>query len=109
MDSNLVKSVYTDVKKIMGDKQLDAVSALSFTVKLMELVEKYKTLEGKDKKNLVLQVLKLLVDDSNLSDDEQDKLDIILGITVPYFIDMIVAASQGSLALNKVSKWCCKS
>jgi hypothetical protein len=99
-DQEYVKKIFDDVKKLFQDQKLDTSIVITLAVRAMELVEKVPSLSGSQKKGIVIEVGKLMVDEMDLSDEDNAKVDVIIEVTLPIAIDLIVAASRGLFDLN---------
>jgi hypothetical protein len=89
-------------------KVLDILSVLDDVKKLpnfiyitMEFVEKQKTLKGIEKKNMVICVIKDIVKDANLSDEQKIYCNTMIesGL-VDNMIDLVVDAASGKIEIN---------
>ena len=73
----------------------------------MEAVEVVdKTLKGSSKKDLVIKVIKWLVNQKNLSDSENLLLNTLIDQIVPPAIDLIIDVSNGLSNLVKTKCPC---
>lgn len=91
-----------DLEDIIGDGQLTTLNVLSTCVNLMQLVERKKNISGKQKKELVLKVLRRYIFDHG---GEESILSIL-----PDFIDTAVSLDKGEVTIKvdmeKVSGCC---
>ena len=113
MSQQDIQNVYNNVKKIFVDKSVDTANIVNLTVHTMQLVEVIPHLTGGDKKNIVIEVIKLLISDSPLDDNTKAALDLIVQTTLPILIDTIISASSGDFNFNTIkacfAKWkCCQ-
>ena len=84
--------------------QESIVKVMRIAMECVELIRD-KKLKGKDKKAIVLKVLRFLVEESGTSKDRKKFLcDIIEGGTLETSIDFIIDASRGNFQLNKKTK-----
>ena len=106
-----VRSVFKDAKSLFQGETLNAGTIITLAVRAMELVEKLPQLSGSEKKGIVIEVVKLMVDETDLSDEDNAKIDVIIDTTLPIAIDLIVAASRGLVDINslktRLKKLCC--
>lgn len=117
MDPAVIEKVYQSAKETLGADHLSPANVLNLTVSLMEGVEKYRNLDGPQKKALVIDVIKRLLDETDMSSDDNRALDTIIDLTVPVAIDVIVSATHGSVHINRLRDRlalcpllkCCKS
>lgn len=110
-DNELIRKVYDDAKVAFGSEELNTSTVITLAIRLMELVEKLPNIDGAEKKRIVIEVAKLIVNDSDLSDEDKANVNLIIDLTLPMVIDSVVAASRGQFSLNnlknKLKKLCC--
>tara|TARA_Y100000816_G_scaffold274509_1_gene241860 strand:+ start:1273 stop:1692 length:420 start_codon:yes stop_codon:yes gene_type:complete len=110
------KTVDEELKKLLKEKALvllkdklnvetlNSELIIKFVVMVMELVEDTE-IKGKSQKDLVLQIVTEIINESQLSDEEKKLYFTILNSNnTSNTIDIIVDASKGNLNLNKVKK-----
>ncbi len=92
--------LYSYVVSVHSEK-LNASNIIVIATELMQVVEKYKTLTGSQKKTLVINVIKKLV--NSTVDDESDKktLNTIIDLTLPTVIDNLINAINGNIKFDK--------
>jgi hypothetical protein len=92
----------------LNDIKLDSKNIIETLHKVMEIVEKIdNTLKGINKKNLVMNCIKHLIEKRNdLSEKEKELLNSSVETIVPQAIDVIVAVSNGISILVKKSSCC---
>lgn len=106
MTSEYVDKIFNTSKKTIGnitDKKLDLGLVIQWGSIIMQAVEKYPELSGADKKDLVIIVLKRLVEEFDIGESEGEIIDILIDNAMPIVIDLVVSASKGELGLNKIS------
>ena len=101
-DEEFIRKVYEDAKLALNGQPLDSSTLLSLSITIMEIVEKLPNLTGPEKKRVVIEVVKLMVDETELSEEDNAKVDVIIETVLPIAIDLIVAASRGSFSLNSI-------
>tara|TARA_Y100001970_G_C13867846_1_gene667465 strand:- start:219 stop:632 length:414 start_codon:yes stop_codon:yes gene_type:complete len=83
------------------------IKLLRITIEIVEFVE----LPGKEKKNLVIDLLRKYVQESNINETEKNIcLDMINNGALSETIDLVIDASNGELDVNNVidlGKSCC--
>lgn len=92
-----------------GDK-LNASSIIMLATDLIPAVQKLVSNkhQGSYKKKVILRVLELVIQDSDLSDDAKSTLNSVLQTTVPITIDVMISVAKGDLNLGKLVKpFCC--
>lgn len=92
--------LYSYVVSVHSEK-LNASNIIVIATELMQVVEKYKTMTGSQKKTLVINVIKKLV--NSTVDDESDKktLNTIIDLTLPTVIDNLINAMNGNIKFDK--------
>jgi len=110
-----LNQVYQYVKSIYGDT-ITSTNIIIITSLLIQIVEKYKTLTGNQKKMIVVNTIKKLVNDSKINDDEKKILNLIIENTLPTAIDGFIDAINGNVKFDKVKEksilkklFCCSS
>lgn len=88
-----INTVYTD--------NITPSNVIIITTQLVQLVEKYKTLTGYQKKMIVINVIKKLVNTHINSEDDKWAMNMIIDNTIPSVIDNLVSAINGNLKFNK--------
>lgn len=103
MDSNIkdkyAKSLYNDMKHISsGDMEVSDV--IEITISLLQLAEDIKELNGVERKEIVIDVLKLFVIER--VDDEKKEKHILLYIDMflPTLIDTFVALDKSKINIH---------
>lgn len=108
----LVNVLYSKLKKIIEDKgqTINAATILIIIDTSMKLASEYKTLSGLEKKAIVITVVKKLIDESNLSEQDQQVLDIIVENLLDVAIDQlyIIAPQVYGKIKAGCSKFCIK-
>ena len=95
-----VEHLYNHIKAIHSEK-VTAVNVIIIATELMMVVEKYKNLTGKQKKMLVVNVIKKLVNSQDYTTEERNALYMIIDFTLPVVIDNLVSAVNGQFTFNK--------
>jgi hypothetical protein len=113
--------IFDKVKVLFSNKKIDQANFLSLLLKSMELAETYPNLSGIDKKNIVKNVSRHLLQEIEIEGTFSDVKNFILDneTAIDSYIDTLVSVSKGFFKLNKFnfkktfSKWfscfkCCK-
>ncbi len=90
---NYIKSTHTET--------IDVTNIISIVTELIQLVEKYKSLTGPQKKMLVISVIRKLVNSQDISQNDKNTINIVIENTVPVVIDSLISAINGKLSFNK--------
>jgi len=106
-----VKKIYDGVKKTFLETTITTGNVIILAVQAMQLVERTPNLTGSDKKRIVIQVVKLIVDEFDLDSETKAAIHLVIDTTLPVSIDLIISASRGEFGLNslktKFAKLCC--
>jgi hypothetical protein len=94
--------LYAHIKVIYTGK-LTPVTVVIVISELIQLVEKYKTLTGQQKKNMVINVIKKLVNEETdkYTEEEQAALMLLINTTLPTMIDTTIDAINGLMKFTK--------
>lgn len=91
----------------LKDNELSPDNVVSVTLTLMKTVEGFSTLSGAEKKQLVLDTIKLFITSNSTEGSEPNKysaLIVLLSTTLPIIIDSFVSIDkQGLFNGNKKS------
>lgn len=90
------------ITAIQGIEKITPMNVVIIVDKLVQIVEKYGDLTGSQKKMLVLDAIKKIVNTSvYLNDDERVTLIVIIDLTMPHVIDSIISAINGDMKFEK--------
>ena len=96
----LIEKLYTKLVLEMSF-ELSPSNITMYIVTLMQLVESITTLKGKDKKNLVIQVIDYLIMDRIRDDNEyKEQLSLLVKLTLPELIDTIISIDRKELKIK---------
>lgn len=102
MSENHAIRIYQIAKESLAGRKITMANVLQILTQLMELVEDIPGMEGKDKKELVLNVLDMLLGDMPIGKDEKD---LIMAVAksplMGYLVDELVLAARGELQVNE--------
>ena len=109
---NATNKTYQKLENMMENKTFDSTTIVSIIIELMQFVENYKDLSGKEKKDLVLYVLDLFIID-NMTEEEANKIKLFIQATLPSLIDTIVSIDKKELQIKASRSFkkilsCCK-
>ena len=86
---------------------------LMIGTKVAELVEKFKDIEGIEKKQLVLRVVELILEDKtiiiNMEDSDREQIKTLVNLALPATIDLVIKATKGEIEINKKCNFLCFS
>lgn len=95
-----VEELYTYVKLTLGSQKINAGSIMTITNNLMQIVEKYNDLTGNQKKMLVIDTIKRIINETINDESDRSNLLLIVDITLPTVIDTLVSAINGDLKFD---------
>ena len=93
------------IKEELVDEKIGFSNLVITMIKLIEIVERYKILNGLEKKSLVLKVIYKYIEDSDIDPDDKESLHYILDHTGTQIIDSIIFASKGKLFKKMTKKF----
>lgn len=99
---NRVYDAVEDAIAGIRNKDFDIGLVIEWGKIIMLVVEKYPELTGEDKKQIVIAVIKKIVIEIGLDEDNNDIAQTVIDTALPIVIDLVVAASRGDLDLNKI-------
>ena len=83
------------------NRQLEVHNLINMVVVGMELVEHFYDSSGAERKELVLEGLKVAIQECVPESEYRKGLIGVISEDIPNIIDLIIAASKGKLQLNK--------
>jgi hypothetical protein len=95
-----IEHLYCYIKTV-HDKKITPLNVVVIATELMQIVEKYNNLTGVQKKMLVINVIKKVVNNQVDSPEEKAAINLIIDVTLPIVIDNLVSAMNGTLTFNK--------
>lgn len=105
---NMSEAVFEECYEAIKDKldnKLTVGNLVAFIVLTMEVVEKYKGLNGLQKKQMVLYVCDRVVVDSDHPEELKEGIQTVIATVGPNVIDALIFASKGKLILNAKKKF----
>jgi uncharacterized protein YfkK (UPF0435 family) len=100
---NNLNELYQYIKNVHQNK-ITPTNIVIIASELIQIVEKYNGLTGTQKKMLVINVIKKIVNEESNTDEEKVALNVIIDITLPHVIDGFVDAINGMMKFAKYSK-----
>jgi hypothetical protein len=95
-----LEHLYSYIRCVHHEK-ITPTNIIVIATELIQIVEKYKGLTGPQKKMLVINVIKKVVNHQIESDETRKTLNIIIDLTLPIVIDNIISAMNGEIKFNK--------
>jgi len=99
-NSIVINKLYDEIIQIMDGEKINLSNGITFGVNLMQLVEKYKTFTGKEKKQIVIDVINKIIKEQ--VDDENTERDLITfaNTVLPTTIDTIISIDKKKIIIN---------
>ena len=107
-----VEHLYNYAKSVHTSK-ITPSNIIIITTEIIQTVEKYNNLTGVQKKMVVINVIKKLVNTQFDTDEDKKAMNIIIDLTLPSIIDNLISAINGDFKFNKekvnsfFKKLCC--
>lgn len=96
-----IEQLVNYIKSTIGDEKINATNIIIISTNLMHIVEQYKDLTGFQKKMLILDTIKKIIN-QNVSDvQERMSLMMIVDMTLPQVLDTLVSAVNGNIKFEK--------
>jgi len=99
----ITRVIYRKIKDSITDRNVDVGVVFDICVAAMRLVERTHNLDGNDKKEIVKQTVRMVVDDLDVPADNRDLINMLVDVIVPVAIDLIIAGENGALKIVKKS------
>ena len=99
--------LYEDLKVIIGTGKISAANMVSVLISLMQLVETYDDVKGMQKKAVILDALRHIIDDQIEDAQEAANLKLLVQMTLPSVIDTFVSLDKKEMTI-KLKKSCGK-
>lgn len=100
IEQKLADQVYDRVNAAIEAKHLTIVSITTLIATAMAEAEKITTLNGEQKKELVVHVVSRLVDEMPADQEDREAIRATAAVMMPSIIDAIVAAASGQFGIN---------
>lgn len=112
----IINSNYNIINVLLDGKNLDNSNIPFIVAKLMVQLEDIKFLSGKDKKKLLMILLKIYLDknvcetiDGNTNEmGNGNNLELVLNTLIPSMIDTMISIDKGQINIEKVATGCVK-
>jgi len=89
------------INSVIGNEKITATNIVIITTNLMHIVEQYKDLTGFQKKMLIIDTIKKVINDNTSDSQERMYLMTIVELTLPSLIDTLVSAINGKIKFDK--------
>lgn len=102
-DKNVI-AVYEQLRtKKLIHNNLNIGYIVELVTQLIPIVQKIvtDTNSGDYKKSIVIEVLRMVVEDSNINNNDKIPINLIIDTTVPFMIDTMIHIAKGEIDLAK--------
>ena len=99
----LIDRLYTYTVKIYANEKINTSNIIFIMIELTKIVEKYTEIHGEYKKNLVLHVLKLFIDDHIKDEVEKNAIITFIDLFAPSAIDAFISIDKREISI-KINK-----
>jgi hypothetical protein len=89
------------IKSILGNEKITATNIVIIATSLMNVVEQYKDLTGSQKKMLIIDTIKRVINENTNDVEERMALMVIVDFTLPPLIDTLISAINGNIKFEK--------
>lgn len=93
--------LYEYAKSILDTKKITTTNIIMIMNNLIQIVEQYKELTGNQKKMLVLDTIKKIINENVTDDNDKQQLILFVNITLPVVLDSIILAINGDMKFAK--------
>lgn len=107
LPTNATLKLYAELKNIIGKGEITSSNIITLVLNLMQVVEQYENLKGKQKKAAIIDVLNQLIDEKVLMEQETLKLKSLVHLTLPTVIDAMISIDKKEVEI-KVKNGCKK-
>ncbi len=116
-NQNKIDIVFHKTKEIIKNLNNNEWDKLPYWLiigtKVAELVERFADIDGIEKKQIVLRVVDLILEDKtiiiDMKDSDRDQIQTLVKLTLPATIDLVIKASKGEIEVNKKCNFLCFS
>ena len=111
MNKDYSGKLYDQIKSTINYTDISDLKEIKFWFNLgkdlAEMVDKFKNIEGVQKKELVIELMNKIIKDKelipNLDDEDREKITFIINTSIPITLDLIIQATKGEIKINKKS------
>ena len=96
-----IEQLVNYIKSTIGDEKITATNIVIISTNLIHIVEQYKDLTGFQKKMLILDTIKKVINQNVNDPQERISLMLIVDMTLPPMLDTLVSAINGGLKFEK--------
>lgn len=98
---NDIQNLKEHLKLTLQGRDIKATNVLQLTRQAMEVAANYKHLSGFDKKELVMDTINIMVEETKKENDERKLLNFVINEVGPPVIDDLVSAFKGDFTFKK--------
>ena len=100
-------AVYNKIKEMIGDGEINISNIIEIVPELMKVVESYKELRGPQKKQIIIDIILQVIDETMPSD--LDILKTFISLSLPIMMDTFINLDKSKMVikLKKCFLNCC--
>lgn len=89
---------------IINKNRITNDNIMVITTNLMTAISKYENITGRDKKKIIIDLLKDTINNTVYDDGIKNLLQVIIDTIIPGSIDLIIDISKGKYDFDKIQK-----
>lgn len=105
-ETALIKSIKTHLISLTKDNDFNMENIVGILISTMQFVQNFKSVNGSQKKKIVIKVIKEFINDKIDNSQLKKDLNMFADLTMPILIDKFIALNNGEITI-KTPK-CCK-
>jgi len=103
-NNEIEKQLYETLKQTFT-KELTTASIVELVTVVIGVIQKNKdNMTSEEKKQMALNLIKLVISDSNATEDNKIYLNQLVDLTVPSMIDVMIAVAKNEIDLGKAKE-----
>jgi hypothetical protein len=95
----IFEQLYDTIQDIVGNKKITTKDVMTLTINLMKFIEVYPDIHGKQKKVIIIRVLKRFVED-NMTGDSKDNVLNFIKYFLPEVIDSLISVDKKEVIIK---------
>jgi hypothetical protein len=107
LPTNATLKLYAELKNIIGKGQITPSNIITMVLNLMQVVEQYENLKGKQKKAAIIDVLNQVIDEQVHTEQYALELKSLVHLILPTVIDAMISIDKKEVEI-KVKNGCKK-
>lgn len=103
--NTIVTKLYEETKRLLHGGKLTPANIIIIVINLMKIVENYADLKGPQKKQVILEAINMLINDTNDNVEDANDLMMLVKMTLPSVIDVIISVDRKNLRIKVKKAW----